>query len=149
MVFKLFRLIVLYSVLFFACEKKYDIEIDGGESVKEVVFGCGKITITTYCVSRSHFFVDLDFDLQKPTFFFKDSLSVEFKGEAISFELTDGEFIVEDTRVELNNGKDYKIEFTINSPLVNKGDVIIIKDLGYLHCDNQRIKVGNIELNIK
>ena len=95
------------------------------------------------------FSVDLDFDLQKPTFFFKDSLSVEFKGEAISFELTDGEFIVEDTRVELNNGKDYKIEFTINSPLVNKGDVIIIKDLGYLHCDNQRIKVGNIELNIK
>ncbi len=149
MVFKSTCLLALISLLFLGCDKKYDIDINGSESKKEAVFNCGKVVIASYCVSRSHFFVKLGFDLQKTTFFYTDSLSIEFRGKTIPFELTNSERRVTDTELELNNGEDYKIEFTINDPLVNKGDVILIKDFGYLHCDNQKVEVGNIKLNIK
>ncbi|MBK7480626.1 MAG: hypothetical protein IPI69_13520 [Bacteroidales bacterium] len=141
--------ITVQLLIITSCYKQYYLEINGSKQTKVVEFSCGKIEIVAYCVSRSMFFIKHNYNLNKQSKFYRDSLTVEYAGEIIPYEIFGKDGKIDKSVIEINNGEDYEIQFAIKNPLVNDGDTITIKDLGYLYCDNQRVNIGTISLIVR
>lgn len=148
-----FKKIILFFItiifIFTSCDRQYDLEVNGNKLTENIEFSCGKIQITAYCISRSMFIIEQNYDLKEQSFFYRDSLQIEYKGSIIPFDFYDKYDKINTSIIEIINGEEYEIHFSINEPLVNDGDTITVKDFGYFYCNNKKLDIGTIYLVIR
>lgn len=139
-----FFLILL--LVFNGCDKQVELNIVGSGTTKEIPFSCGKVIINARTVHRNAVDLRQKYDLYKPAVINKDSLLIEYKGGSIPYRLysDDGEVITD--QIQITNGAEYLIGFSLNNPLPKRGDTVKIEDQGYLYCDGNRVNIGTINL---
>ena len=137
-----------------ACEKRFEVDIDGNVRTKTIDLESSTLTIETYCVSRVFFFITIRSEpkdmQQSHIFFYPDAFNIMFKDMKIPYEIYDKEKPKEifDNPISLDRYKYFEIQFHINTPLPLKGDAIILEDNGYLYHKDKRIDIGNIIITI-
>jgi len=148
---KIILLLGVTTLLITSCDKQYDLEVNGEKLTKNIEFSCGKVQITAYSMFRNTIFINQKYSSTNQAKFYRDSLQIEYKGNIIPFDIYDKDEKINTSVIEIVNEEDYDIICKIDDtlPLFNEGNIITIKDNGYLYCGNKRVDIGIIELTVR
>ena len=139
------------------CEKRFEVDIDGNVRTKTINLECSTLTIEAYCVSRVFFYITISNEPkgEQPctVLFYPDLLNIIFKNTKIPYESiadkNDRTKSILDNPIDFGKHKAFVISFHINDPLPQKGDTIMLEDMGYLYSQGKRIEIGDIIITIK
>lgn len=144
------RIILINLVLiivFFACDKKHVLEVNGKLDNTIINTPCGNIELELSTMGGQLFFISQDYKLTKTVTLYSDSINISFKNKDIAFKIFDTKKEITDKAIKLNGEMFLKLEFEIKEGVTN-GDQIFIYGKNALECESNRINLDTLKILI-